>query len=262
MRGLLRRAVSFSAGSEKSFSCSRLFHNYFIDVLRSGKLHPPNPVLDYLNGNELPSLSSWQPHHMQSATKEYRDQHDSAVENLKDELQEISKKISTTSADEAKALLSSCISKWDNFSKNVQELHSSASMFVLLSELSTRKNWEASLGELRSTLPMVDTDMEVVNMLRITLENIIEKIDLSGIKDEPMWAARYILQNTLHKTGLGLPVAEQEEYYQNLTSLNLIEGRLLSTEFPPGSKESRQFLSDLYSVLDLRSRNAEILGKL
>ena len=270
MRGLARRAVSFASGREKIFSCSkrlvkyyakfqaRIFHNYIIDVLRSGKLHPPNPVLDYLNGNELPSFSSWKPHHMQSATKEYRDQHDSAVKKFKDELQEISRNISTASAGDAKIMLSNCISKWDKFSRNIQELHSSASMLVLLSELSTRKNWEASLGELRFTLPMVDTDIEVVNMLRITLERILEKIDLSGVPDEPIWAARYILRNTLHTAGLGLPVFEQEEYSQNLTSLNSIKGRILKTDSPA---ESHQFLSDAYSLLEILNRNAEILGK-
>ena len=234
--------------------------DYFSDVLRDRSLRPSNPILDDLKGLEIPSFALWRPHHLAAAAKEYSGRHNLAVEKFQESLHTTVTLLDKATADEALSLLSDTVSEWDKLLPPYQELQRSASMFCVLSKLSTRKKWEESFVELRSTLPPPDTNRELIGLLRTTLEKILEKIDTSAHGDESVWAARHLTHNILHKTGLGLPAAEQEEYDQNLVSIKTVDGRILQTGSPPGPKESRQFLSDAYSVLELRRRNADILG--
>ena len=166
-------------------------------------------------------------------------------------------------------LLSNTVTEWDHMVSSQYELHSSSYLLYIISQPEEKVKWEHNIHQLSSILPnrkdilILDEAKHerLLGLLRSTLERMLHKLELfSGCDEASLWAAHYLERTIRHNTGLGLSEEEHALFNKNLTALKDTSIRLLQYNSLPGVEESRQFLSDGYSLINLRQENAQLLG--
>jgi len=261
----------------------RQFHNIF-DFFRPSS----NPVTDdiltrkgsddeseIVRSTQLPSYSQWKSIHLEDAAEACKLQHEEKASELENRLCDALSffKNENVNSEKASSVLSGIVGDWDQLLSPLNQLKNSSYMLYLMSEESEKSNWGQAFDRLSSILPDSTTNLtgegnhndakhtKFLGLLAVTLHEALAKVGASSAPHgDATWAARYLERSIRKNLGLGLSEEEKSLFDSIQSSLSTVERNILERESTPTKGESASFLSDCYSLLDLRRRNAALLG--
>jgi hypothetical protein len=249
--------------------------SFLKDVVRTGSLNPPNPILQSLEFpkvtinnqsssksplSHLPKFSAVSPYHLESAAKH-------VLQQFKTELAELETKLST-SEDELPPAVGWLLYEMDRIQSPITQIREVSTLFTMLAANPDQINaWKDAVDSLsvKSVIAMTG-DSSPLYQSSIVYQALVK--GLHQLQGDNCFSSSYFLpfqkqgMHLLNRDSSTPNDKEQEQLQQIHRDLKVVQERLNNVvSYDQASKAVRlQCVSDMYHCLGLTRMQAEVLG--